>query len=418
MEISINNKKDYVVSLYRSPSQTPDEFDSFSNNLEKLITDIYSRKADFVMMIGDFNAKSYNWSINDTTTPEGSQLDSIASLYGMKELISEPTHISQQSSSCIDLIFTNQPNIVMDSGVDSSLKLKCHHQIIYSKRNLIIEYPPPYIRKVWNYNRAETYLINHAIENCDWPILFLGKYVHQQVEVFNKALLNIFHNYIPNKFILCDDKDSPWINEEIKSLIHRKKSLYQRQRKSGSIDHTSLNALTLDILNAISSSKLKYHERLANKLNDPKTSSKTYWTIFKTFVNGSKIPLIPPLLVTNKLVTNFLDKANLFNNFFAKQCTPISNDNTIPAITNFETSERLSSLEFCADDIVKIIRSLGQNKDHGHDEISIRIIKLCASSISKPLHLIFRNCLEIEPFPKEWKKANIIPTHKKVINNQ
>ena len=107
MEISINNKKDYVVSLYRSPSQTPDEFDSFSNNLEKLITDIYSRKADFVMMIGDFNAKSYNWSINDTTTPEGSQLDSIASLYGMKELISEPTHISQQSSSCIDLIFTN-----------------------------------------------------------------------------------------------------------------------------------------------------------------------------------------------------------------------------------------------------------------------------------------------------------------------
>ena len=71
LEISINNKKDYVVSLYRSPSQTPDEFDSFSNNLEKLITDIYSRKADFVMMIGDFNAKSYNWSINDTTTPEG-----------------------------------------------------------------------------------------------------------------------------------------------------------------------------------------------------------------------------------------------------------------------------------------------------------------------------------------------------------
>ena len=93
LEVSINNKKGYVVSLYRYPSQNPDEFDSFINNLEKLIIDLYSRKADFVLMVGDFNAKSCNWSINDNTAPEGAQLDSITSLYGMKQLISEPTHI-------------------------------------------------------------------------------------------------------------------------------------------------------------------------------------------------------------------------------------------------------------------------------------------------------------------------------------
>ena len=80
---------------------------------------------------------------------------------------------------------------------------------------------------------------------------------------------------------------------------------------------------------------MKYHERLANNLNDPKTAPKTYWAIFKTFVNGCKIPLIPPLLV-DKLVTDFLDKANLFNNFFARQCTPISNDSTVPVNINFE----------------------------------------------------------------------------------
>ena len=133
----------------------------------------------------------------------------------------------------------------------------------------------------------------------------------------------------------------------------------------------------------------------------------------KTFVNGGKIQLIPPLLVDKKLVTDSLDKASLFNNFFAKQYTPISNDRIVPVSINFVTRERLSSLEFCVDDIVKIIRSLDQNKAHGHDEISICMIKLCASAISKPLHLIFSNCLETESFPKEWKKANIIP----VTNN-
>ena len=101
-------------------------------------------------MDGDFNAKSCNWSTNDATTPEGAQLDYITSLNGMKQLILEPTHILQQSSSCIDLIFTNQPNIVMDSGVDSSLHSKYHHQIIYSKFNLKIEYSSPCIHKIWN----------------------------------------------------------------------------------------------------------------------------------------------------------------------------------------------------------------------------------------------------------------------------
>ena len=174
LEIYINNKKSYFVSLYLLPSQTPDELYSFINNLEKLIIDIYSRKADFVLIIGDFNAKSCNWSINDTTTPEGAQGDSITSLYGMEQLISEPTHILQQSSSCIKLISTNHLNIVMDSGVESSRNSKCHHQIIYSKIILKTEYPPPYIHKIWNYNRAETNLINCSIEKRNWPTLFLG----------------------------------------------------------------------------------------------------------------------------------------------------------------------------------------------------------------------------------------------------
>ena len=74
--------------------------------------------------------------------------------------------------------------------------------------------------------------------------------------------------------------------------------------------------MTLELPNTISFSKAEYHERLAIKLNDPNTAPKTYWSILQTFVNGSKIPLIPPLLVNNQFVTDFLDKTNLFNDFF------------------------------------------------------------------------------------------------------
>ena len=77
----------YVVSMYRSPSQTSDDFNSFTTNLEKLVVNISSTNPHFILMIGDFNAKSSNWSSNNTTTAEGTQLDYLASLYGMNQHI-------------------------------------------------------------------------------------------------------------------------------------------------------------------------------------------------------------------------------------------------------------------------------------------------------------------------------------------
>ena len=189
------------------------------------------------------------------------------------------------------------------------------------------------------------------------------------------------------------------MNDEINKMIKRKNWLFQSQRKSCKLDFTVLNSLAQDISDAITSSKLKCYEGLANKLNDPKTAPKMYWKILKTFVNDAKIPLIPPLLVGNQLVCDFLEKANLFNDYFIKQCTTIDNNSAIPANTSFVTVERLPTFEICQDD--------------GHDEITIRMIKMCASAIAKPLPILFRNYLGSECFPKEWKKANIVPVHKK-----
>ena len=54
----------------------------------------------------------------------------------------------------------------------------------------------------------------------------------------------------------------------------------------------------------------------------------------------------------------------------------VHNDSSsLPKIT-FTTEQKLSTFEFCTDDIVTIIKSLDRNKAHGHDEMSVRIIKI------------------------------------------
>ena len=85
-----------------------------------------------------------------------------------------------------------------------------------------------------------------------------------------------------------------------------------------------------------------YYNQLAQKLNDPKNSSKTYWSILKTFYNSKKVPLIPPLFI-NKLEPDFKLKTNLFNKFFADKCTPIQNNSVTPNFIECESVKRLTS---------------------------------------------------------------------------
>ena len=40
--------------------------------------------------------------------------------------------------------------------------------------------------------------------------------------MLNDITLNVFRNVVPNKFITCDDRDPPWINDNIKAKSNRK----------------------------------------------------------------------------------------------------------------------------------------------------------------------------------------------------
>ena len=95
----------------------------------------------FRLILGDFNCRSnFQWQ-GDISTTEDIDLESVSSSHGLHQLITDPTHILSQSSSCIDLIFIDQPNLVIDSGVHSHLHANCPHQIIHCKLNLEIVFP-------------------------------------------------------------------------------------------------------------------------------------------------------------------------------------------------------------------------------------------------------------------------------------
>ena len=162
--------------------------------------------------------------------------------------------------------------------------------------------------------------------------------------------------------------------------------------------HLKLQTIPTELSGMILKRKDDYHHQISDKPNDSETSAKIYWSILEHLYNRKKIPLICPTLVNNKLTSNFKEKANHFNAFFASQCTPISDDIALLNSTNSVSNVSLPSIELEKQDILKIIRSLNDDKAHGYDDISIRLFKICNSSIVKPLSVIFKNCLQTGTF--------------------
>ena len=98
-------------------------------------------------------------------------------------------------------------------------------------------------------------------------------------------------------------------------------------------------------------------------------------------------------MTDDKFVTDIQSKANIFNKYFADQCTPLTNDCILSTSQMFLTPSRVCILNFSEAEIIKIIRNLNEHKAQGHDDISVRMIKICDKSILKPLILLLKNYL-------------------------
>ena len=115
-EVSLQNYKRYIGVVYRSPSQDSTAFEHFLSDFDDLLRETALTNSLFTIILGDFNTRSSSWWKEKKTTTEGTHLETLTSLRNFHQLISEPTHLPPHSNSCIDLIFTDQPNLIVNCG--------------------------------------------------------------------------------------------------------------------------------------------------------------------------------------------------------------------------------------------------------------------------------------------------------------
>ena len=314
-----------------------------------------------------------SWCSSDKTTFEGKKLESLTSQCGFKQVLSDPTHILESSSSFIDLIFTSQPNLVTNSGVHSSLHTNCHNQIMHAKFNLNFSIHLHMNESSGTMKMQTMIKSNGPYPNSTGKELFLTRVLIRKFRFLMKLFL------ISWQILFLMKPKSLTIGSLLAEITKWKKWFKKKTKfigfiwKKSNMLATKLEKLQNLIYETLESCKSKYYKNISKNGCSKAIAPKYYWSLLKAMLNDKKVPCIPPVFHDNKFLPDFSKKADLFNSFFAKQCSVIENNSVLPAWTIPVTDQYLANIEFMKDDIKRIICKLDPNKACGHDMIRIRM---------------------------------------------
>ena len=115
------------------------------------------------------------------------------------------------------------------------------------------------------------------------------------------------------------------------------------------------------------------------------------------------MPEIPPLFDNGDIFADYLSKAEIFNSYFALQCTPLDDNDETPSLC-LRTPLSLSTINVSEEQTPHMIRAMGPSKARDGDSISAHMINIFDSSIVSPLKIIFDTCICERRFPEECKK--------------
>ena len=153
-----------------------------------------------------------------------------------------------------------------------------------------------------------------------------------QVEHFTEILNNVISNVIPHEDITIKPNVPTWDSKNSSRTYQKYRRSYKSYIRNGCKPEMTqcINNLKGNYTSLVENAREKYLLSQSQKLSQPGTGTKAYWSILKNFLNKNKFPIIPPLFHLNKFITEFQEKATLFNNFFATQCTVLETGSQSP----------------------------------------------------------------------------------------
>ena len=143
--------------------------------------------------------------------------------------------------------------------------------------------------------------------------------------------------------------------------------------------------------------------------SDTSLISKKFWKCVKSKTNSTRIP--KTVWYKNQVRSKPIDQANLFNEFFFDQ---FSLESKYDIEIGMESNDRFFDVNFHELDILLLLKDINPSKTSGPDGIHGMVLKNCASTLAKPLTIMFNISFVTGSIQNEWKLVSVVPVHKTI----
>lgn len=404
-----------IISIYRGDREI-ELFFIFLKQLLIKLDKINNNK--HIIIGGDFNLNAIDSSSKDYKMLVDTMLEC-----NLRQIVHKPTRETPTTSTCIDLIFTNNKNYtlnILDEGISD------HKCVLYTFNSYLSRHPKTTIVKRRNfYNNLDINSFKPELRAIDWNnIIQSSNDINKNYNLFHNKLQQLLDVHFPKKIRkITSNKKKPWLTKGIKKACKHKRILKIM------VNHTQNKILkkyyqqySKTLKKAIRIYKRNIYSR---EMKTSTNRTKTMWNIIKrTTKKPTNSPLKCAKTTSGRNATQCpLSTANRFNSYFASvgsTSQPLHHNSTksrangrpvINPSINTMFMEPVTELE-----IYKIIRNLPNKYSSGVDEIPTALVKSCINELTIPLTKLINQSFTESIFPDILKIAKIKPILKKAVN--
>ena len=357
-------------------------------------------------LLGDFNLSKINWknSSHRTTGAANKEFKNYLHIKNLTQLITEPTHMH---GNTLDLFITSVPHQVHNLKIQEPLTNTCDHNTIEINLNAHTQKKPRH-KKYRNYYLGNYDEINLQFLNTDWDSILNKKQdINSLYANFSKTIENAVEKFIPWK----KNKSKASVPKHIKLLLNIKKRAYKRAKKDPNFKEFYVN------IDKQYKEAIRQHNR---KIEHKVMTSKNKKGFYSYVKKKLKSPTILPPMKDENSNTHIHpeEKANLLNNYFSKVF--IKGDNqTLPPhpIRDTKTIEDMPFFQITPKMVIDAISSMKNSVSKTPDNIPSYFLKKTSKSLAKPLAILYNISIREGKIPQIWKRAIVIPVHKKGMKN-
>ena len=260
-----------------------------------------------VILMGDIN-------VDYLIQSEDKEIKSIFDIYGYKQLIKGATHITKETKTCIDVIQTNNPQVISATKV-IPVSFSDHDMIGCVRKLNHLKYNPKTI-KCRNYKNYDPSKFSESIANHpDYEHVLNGTDPNVCWEKLKAIIVNSLNNFCPNITKRVKGKPCPWLSVQLRAHMNERDQLLRKSRKTNSTADVQAYKRKRNLVNyLVRQSKKAYYKDL---LRESANNTNSFWKALKQLFPTKKSTNSTTFKINGEVTCCKYKIANAFCKYFS-----------------------------------------------------------------------------------------------------